>query len=67
MSMTMTRARELGWTVERGAYIGTCDDRADRWYAYKLGTYDAIDRRGRGHRTRRDALNSIDDAERGQS
>ena len=61
MAMTMRVARLHGWTIERGAYVGTTDDRADRWYAYRLDTYGAIDRRGSGYATRRDALDAVQD------
>jgi len=62
--MTIPEARKLGWTIERGAYCDTVDDRVDRWYAYKLSTYHAIDRRGSGFRTRRQALEAVERYER---
>lgn len=59
--MTTAQARGLGWTVERGAFSGTTDDRADRWYVYRLSTYHAVDRRGVGYRTRREALAALEE------
>lgn len=51
-------ARALGYTIERGAYHGTSDDRADRWYPVQIdGT--VVDRRGEGYATKRDALNAL--------
>ena len=50
-----------GMCVERGAYIDTSDDRADRWYLY-LPNRDVIDRRGPGHRTLAEAADAATDA-----
>lgn len=46
-----------GWTVRRGNYYGSTDDRADRWYADQDG--HPIDHRGRGHATRKEAIVSL--------
>jgi len=56
--MTTAKARKLGWTVGRGAYTGTTDDRADRWYIRREDG-GPIDRRGRGWPTRQAALDAI--------
>ena len=58
--ITLTEARRRGWTIERGAYTGTTDDRRDRWYVYRLDAYNAVDRRGPGYATRREALEALD-------
>lgn len=42
------------FTVERGAYRNTTDDRLDRWYiSDRLSS--VVDRRGSGYRTRAEA------------
>ena len=56
--MTLNQARELGWTLSRGAYVGATNDRADRWY-WDHEDNDCLDRRGPGYRTQRDALNDL--------
>lgn len=60
-ALTFEQARHRGWTIERGAYQGTTDDRHDRWYVYRIDTHNAVDRRGSGYRTRREALEALDD------
>lgn len=55
--LTTAAARRLGWIVTRGAYVGTCDDRAERWYAYRAD--GPVRRLGDGYRTRRDALAAV--------
>lgn len=45
--------------IERGAYYGTTDDRADRWYIVDRDA-EAVDRRGPGHATRREAREARD-------
>ena len=57
--MTTAEARRHGYEVNRGSYMGTTDDRLDRWYIERTDA-DAVDRRGRGYRTRREALAEID-------
>ena len=47
-------ARKLGYTFSRGDYVGTSDNRADRWYWSAPGS-TTIDRRGPGCATRDDA------------
>ena len=56
---TAARARAIGLRVGPGAYVGTGDDRADRWY---VETFDGpVDRRGPGYATREAALAAIAD------
>jgi len=50
----MVGGAAIGWTVGRGAYQGTTDDRLDRWYATRDGA-DLVDRTGPGYATRREA------------
>ena len=57
-----TRIRRAGYEVERGAYIGTTDDRADRWYLYRA-TRTCIDRRGPGFATLREAAEAAEEVE----
>lgn len=52
-----------GWTITRGAYQGTTDDRLDRWYIQRESD-DVIDRRGPGHVTLAAAKAAIDESER---
>jgi hypothetical protein len=52
--MTTREARDAGYTIGRGAYHGTCDDRIDRWYHWSIS--GPIDKRGVGFRTRAEAL-----------
>jgi len=58
--MTTKQARKLGYLINRGAYFGTTDDRADRWYIERIDA-DCVDRCGPGYRTRREALDCIAD------
>jgi len=58
--MTTAQARKLGWTVETGNYLSSSDDRADRFYAYRWHTFSAVDHRGPGCRTRREALAHVE-------
>ena len=64
--MKIKECRKRGWTIERGAYYGTTDNRADRWYAYKWDTYHAIDRRGPGFPTRKAAIAAVEEWEASQ-
>ena len=45
---------ELGFSVVRGSYYGTTDDRIDRWYV-EHPAETCLDRRGSGFKTLRDA------------
>lgn len=54
-TLTIAEARDAGYEVSRGAYRGTTDDRADRWYIDRVGL-PLVDRRGGGYSTRADAL-----------
>jgi len=47
------------YTVGRGAYYGTPEDRADRWYV-EDGESREVDRRGPGYRTRAEARRALD-------
>ncbi len=55
-----------GYTITRGAYQGTTDDRMDRWYVQSADD-EAIDRRGAGHATLADAKAAIDEMARMRS
>lgn len=49
------------WIISRGGYVGTTDDRADRWYIDRAEA-DAWDRRGCGYKTLADAQAAIERA-----
>ena len=57
--MNAKKAKENGYSLVRGAYVGTCDDRADRWYVQHESDR-VIDRRGAGYLTKKDAYDAID-------
>jgi len=48
-----------GYTISRGSYVGTTDDRLDRWYIDKRDS-DTWDRRGPGYRTLAECRDAID-------
>lgn len=52
------------YTITRGDYHGTTDDRVDRWYVNQTDA-KIVDRRGHGYRTRRLAQDAIDALESG--
>ncbi len=54
-------ARDLGYTLARGAYSGTTDDRLDRWYV-ECDDDDVIDHRGPGYPCKKDALEGLREA-----
>lgn len=56
--MTTAQARKYGYEVNRGSYLDTTDDRIDRWYVERVDA-SAVDRTGRGYRTRREALDEV--------
>jgi hypothetical protein len=56
--MNVAEARELGWEVRRGDYVGTCDNRLDRWYLDWVGRLR--DRTGAGFRTQGEALEALE-------
>lgn len=60
--MTESQARKLGYRIVRGSYVGTSDDRIDRWYIDRLDS-NVIDRRGAGYRTKAEALQAIEEHE----
>jgi len=51
------KIKELGFSVMRGGYHGTTDDRIDRWYVEHPAT-DCVDHRGSGFKTLRDAYHA---------
>jgi len=57
-TLTVPEARKLGWEIVRGAYWGTCDDRADRWYYQRIDARE-VWRLGSGYRTRKEALQAL--------
>jgi len=48
-----------GYTISRGSYVNTCDDRYDGWYVNSLDS-DAYDRRGQGFPSVLEAKDAID-------
>jgi hypothetical protein len=56
--MSEAEARKAGYEIVRGSYVGTNDDRADRWYIQRIES-NTIDRRGDGFATKRDALDTL--------
>ena len=56
--MTTAEARKAGYEVVRGAYVGTTDNRLDRWYIEPVDA-TAVDRTY-GYRTRREALEAVE-------
>lgn len=66
MSMSMTarkragsrHRRYRGWIISRGGYVGTADDRADRWYVDREES-TCWDRRGPGYATLAEARDAI--------
>jgi hypothetical protein len=56
--MTTAEARKAGYEITRGAYYGTTDDRADRWYIESIKSRE-IRRWGAGYPTRKEALAAL--------
>lgn len=54
--------QNLGYTVVRGSFVGTTDDRIDRWYLEHPDDHPWVDRRGPGYNTLRDAYAAVNDA-----
>ena len=54
------QAAQLGYTIRRGSYSGTSDNRIDRWYVERIDS-SVIDRRGACFETNRAALESLKD------
>jgi hypothetical protein len=52
--------RYRGYTIQRGDYLNTNDNRADRWYAERADS-DVVDRRGQGYSTIQDAKRGVDE------
>lgn len=47
-----------GYEITRGDYVGTTDNRIDRWY---IDHSDGpVDRRGAGYRTQQEAMEALD-------
>ena len=57
MTMTEAKARKKGYEIVKGAFTGTNDDRADRWYIQKIN--GPVDRRGPGVATKKEALEEL--------
>ena len=55
------RIKDAGFMVERGSYINTSFDRADRWYLYEEDR-DVIDRCVRGYATLAEAADAAEEA-----
>ena len=51
-------ARRMGWTLSRGDYVDTPDNRLDEWY-WAHETEKSVDRTGRGERYRREAVEAF--------
>jgi hypothetical protein len=61
MKSKLNYRREIekeGYKVVRGSFVGTPDDRIDRWYIDHADT-PYVDRRGAGYKTLEEAYNSI--------
>jgi len=58
--LTRRQALRYGYEVNRGSFIDTPDNRADRWYI-ELVDSCSVDRRGEGYRTVREALQQIEE------
>ena len=56
--ITNGRGEPTLYTIRRGDYIGTTDDRRDRWYIEDDST-DTVDRRYIGYMSVGDALTSL--------
>lgn len=52
------QAAAMGYTIRRGSYSGTSDNRIDRWYVERLDA-SMVDRRGNGFASKRAALESL--------
>jgi hypothetical protein len=59
MMMSKT-IRYRGYTIQRGDYLNTTDNRADRWYAEREDS-DVVDRRGQGYSTIQEAKVAVDE------
>jgi hypothetical protein len=46
-----------GYSIGRGAYVGTSDDKIGRWYVERDD--GPVDRRGRGYRSRKAAFDAF--------
>jgi len=57
-TLTVAQARKLGYRITKGSYVGTSDDRIDRWYVDSADS-DTADKRGPGARTQLEALREL--------
>ena len=57
-TLTNRQAKKLGYSIDHGDYVNTCDDRADRYYI-SHSSDRCVDRRGNGFATIKDALNHL--------
>lgn len=64
-SLTLSRGNRIclngrytGYSLSRGGFFGTCNDRADRWYIDD-DSDTTLDRRGAGYCTRAEALDGF--------
>lgn len=60
--MTESQARKLGYQIVRGNYVGTSDDRIDRWYIDRDDS-NIVDHTGAGYHTKAEALQAIEEHE----
>jgi len=51
-------AKRLGYSINRGSYVSTTDDRINRWYVER-DECCVVDRRGSGYVLKRDALRAV--------
>lgn len=61
--MTTTTYTYHGWTIDRGCYQDTPDDRLDRWYIHAPES-NLLDHRGPGYYSLTEARDAIDDERR---
>jgi len=58
--MTVKQAKKLGYEIQEGDYLGTSDNRANRWYIIRDDD-DILDKRGIGFASKKEALQEIED------
>jgi hypothetical protein len=56
-NLTEKQANKCGYSIIEGSYYGTSDDVAGRWYVVK--DMSVINKLGKGHTTKKDALQSL--------
>lgn len=57
-SLTTAEAKEKGYEIVKGDYVGSTNNNADRWYFDNINS-STTDRRGRGYMTRKEALAAL--------